>query len=85
MALEGTYAIPGDLAFEIRVVEGEVEIAAYAGDQMVPDLSGPVTMISPAIGTLAVNGMPILIDFVRDEDGTVGWIRSFARLAPRTR
>ncbi len=84
-ALVGTYKIPDDLDFEVRIDEGAVAIAAYAGDQLVPDLSGPVTMVSPAIGSLTVKGMPILIDFVRDKDGTVGWIRSFARLAPRTR
>jgi CubicO group peptidase (beta-lactamase class C family) len=83
-ALEGTYEIPGDLTFEVSVDEDEVQITASADDQMVSDISGPVTMISPVIGSLTVNGMPILIDFVRDGVGPIGWIRSFARLAPRT-
>lgn len=83
-ALVGTYEIPGDFAFEVAIVEGNVEITAYAGGQKIPDIGGRLMMLSPVIGSLTVQGMQILIDFVRDEHGIVNWIRFFARLAPRT-
>jgi CubicO group peptidase (beta-lactamase class C family) len=84
-SLVGTYAIPNDLTFEVRVAGGEAEIIASASDQEVSILSGPLEVLTPSIAVFAVHGMPVMIDFIRDEDGTVGWIRSFARLAPRVR
>jgi CubicO group peptidase (beta-lactamase class C family) len=84
-ALVGTYAIPNDLAFEISVTGTNVTLVGKAGDEIVPPLTGPLEMLTPTLGQFMVGNMPVLIDFIPDEEGRIGWIRSFARIAPRVR
>jgi CubicO group peptidase (beta-lactamase class C family) len=82
-ATVGTFAIPGDLSFELRLEGTDVYMTSRAGSEIVPPLTGPVDMLSPTLGRMQVGTMPILIDFIHDATGRITAIRQFARLAPR--
>ena len=79
----GTLTIPGDLTFELSVREASLWLTASMGGEPIPDIAGPLTMLSADQGTFDMGPMRLLIDLIRDHDGQVAWLRFAARLAQR--
>jgi len=79
----GRFTIPGDLSFELTVRDSDLWVSALRGDEPVPDINGPLTMLSANQGGLQMGPMRLMVDLLRDEAGAVAWFRFAARLARR--
>ncbi len=83
-AIQGNYAIPNDLAFDVSTGESGPQIATSAGDEPVAELSGPLHMLDASHGFVEKSEGPVFVDFERDDQDSIRWLRFAGRLAPRT-
>jgi CubicO group peptidase (beta-lactamase class C family) len=82
----GEYALP-DAAETIRIREEDGALHLVTSSQvLVPGQTAvelPLRMVGDDLAIAAYMGVPLFTDFVRDDAGTVAWIRLFGRLVPR--
>lgn len=87
----GTYEVP-DVHFTLRVETGELVL--YPKFTLLPDqemgsllpelpASAPVTFVNPDSAVAVTGDWGIPFAFVRDDDGTVGWLTYESKLFPR--
>jgi hypothetical protein len=82
----GEYALP-DAAETIRIREEDGALQLGTSSQvLVPGQTAvelPLRMVGDDLAITVYMGVPLFTDFVRDDAGTVAWIRFLGRLLPR--
>lgn len=80
---EGRYGLPEWLSFTVTPANGSLHVAAAAGGEELPNLSGRFTMTSATQGFMPYLGGRLWLDLVPDDTGAIRWLRFAARLVPR--
>ena len=73
------------LLISITVQEGALSLSTTQNGESFPGGSGPLPMVAEDRAIFDFQGATFLTDFVRDDTGTVSWVRFSGRLAPRLR
>lgn len=81
---EGRFELSEWMTFGVASDNTSLLLETSAGGEAIPDLSGPLTMVSATQGFLPYLGSKIWIDFVPDDNGLVQWVRFAGRLVPRS-
>jgi CubicO group peptidase (beta-lactamase class C family) len=79
--LTGTYALPDGPQLRVTSRGTALHMESSLDDV---DVSGDLTFVSPLTAFIQLEGTRMLVDFVRDESGSIGWIRYLGQLAART-
>lgn len=79
----GEFGLREWMTFTIGPADGSITVAASAGGQVIPDMSGQFTMTSSTRGFMPYQGGRLWIDLVPDDTGSIQWLRFAGRLVPR--
>jgi hypothetical protein len=83
----GEYAIP-DASETIRIREENGALQLATSSQLLApgeaEIELPLRMVGDDLALAEFMGVPLYTDFVRDDAGTVAWVRFLGRLVPRT-
>ena len=83
----GEYALPdGSDTVRIREENGALQLAT-SSPLLAPgqaEIEVPLRLVGEDIAITEFMGVPLYADFVRDDAGTVAWVRFLGRLVPRT-
>lgn len=82
-AYDGNYASGTGANLEVSADGRSLSLNVTVNDEPLPDGAGPLVMVDEDRAVFDFAGMPFLTDFLRDDDGTVNWIRFSGRLSPR--
>ena len=83
-AYGGDYGLPNGLAVRVRAGDGALEVEPLVEDLALPFGEMSLRPVGDDRFLTKVEGMLIMVDFPRAEDGSVGWFRAGGRLMPRT-
>lgn len=82
--LAGTYTSADGTMIRISRDSAGLRLAATGGSAAAPELSGTLTFVSPLTASITSDDMLLFVDFVKDENGEIAWVRHLGQLAPRT-
>ncbi len=87
----GSYATP-DATYHLDVVDGSLVLSyelhplpAQVQPTLIPDVPPevPVQFVAEDVALVTIAGLPLLLVFVRNDDGAIGWISAGLRLVPK--
>ena len=82
-AFAGTYRFIDGPTLEVTRSADGLRLETFDAEARVEDQSGDLRFVGPSLAELQHGESTLLVDFVRDDDGEVSWIRHLGQLAAR--
>jgi CubicO group peptidase (beta-lactamase class C family) len=79
----GDYAFAEDLVIHIDERDGGLFLELTLPGETSPEIASPLPFVGDDLVASEYMGLSLYCDFVRDDDGKIGWFRLSGRLGPR--